>query len=72
MGASSHDGAHRELEGAAWDVGILVFDTDGVHTHFLGHKFDAVVTVIERHDVTQLCHTLRAGHGGSQVKRTGS
>lgn len=46
---------------------VLVFDTDGVHPHLLGHKLDAVVRLVQTGHLAQLGHTRGTLHGGSQV-----
>ena len=55
-----------------WDVDALVLDTDGVHTHLLGHKLDAVVSVAEVDHVTDVRHARGAGHRSLHVVRAGA
>ncbi len=45
-----------------WDVHALVFDADGMDSHLLGDKLDAVVSFLDLHDLAQLCDTRRTRH----------
>lgn len=50
----------------------LVFDTDSVNTHFLRYKLDAVVSLTQVDDITDLGDSGRTGDGGLHVIGAGA
>ena len=38
---------HRLTKRTAWDVHVLMFDTDGVNTHFFRDEFNRIIAIVQ-------------------------
>jgi len=55
------------IDEQTWNMEASMFDTDSVHSEFLWHKLDAVLTVANFTDLAIVCHSRRTRHTRCQV-----